>query len=64
MFCFNSNLDRTFCKQTVETYSVVSVLGQHCSHMSNKKDVRLTWIDFSYMEKPPNGYFYQQRRPR
>ena len=52
IFHFYSNLNGTFCKQTVETLirrcvlrSVASDLGLHCLHMSHKKDARLIWVN-------------------
>ena len=51
IFHFYSNLNRTFCKQTVEILirrcvlrSAASDLGLHCKHMSYKKDARLIWV--------------------
>ena len=48
-FQFYSNLDRTICKQTVETLIrrrvlFASGLGLHCLHTSHKKDTRLIWV--------------------
>ena len=45
---FSSNLNRTFCKQTVlvETLlqNAASDLGLHCLPVSHKKAARLIWI--------------------
>ena len=49
-WCFSiySNLNRRFCKQTVENdqmpHSVASDLGLHYLLMSHKKDTRLIWV--------------------
>ena len=62
-FYFNSNLNRTFCKQTVlkpdqMPHSVAADLGLHCLSMSHKMDARLIWVNYHlinwnwFVEKP------------
>ena len=50
IFRFNSNLNRTLCKQTVETLirrHVASDLGLRCLPLSHKKDTMLTWVNLN-----------------
>ena len=42
-FIFNSNFNKKFCKQTVDTLILVSDLALHCLPMSHKKEAMCIW---------------------